>query len=121
MLLSNPYLTEPYFVSSFITGLDEEIKQAVKLLKPINLMLAYEQARLEELHMEAILKRSRYVYKSSFNDQILGWKSSESITMSKTSSTQGNNSIDSFKGKQQYGPALSCLKVYVFRCGEKYQ
>lgn len=37
MLLINPYLTEPYFVSSFVNGLDEEIKQngeATKTNKP---------------------------------------------------------------------------------------
>ena len=32
MLIHNPYLTEAYFVSSFISGLSEELRPMVKVL-----------------------------------------------------------------------------------------
>lgn len=34
LLAKNPYLTEQYFLSSFISGLKEELKPMVRLMKP---------------------------------------------------------------------------------------
>lgn len=48
MLLLNPLIKEPYFVSSFINGLKDEIKMMVKILKPESLSVVYEIAQLQE-------------------------------------------------------------------------
>lgn len=44
MLTENPYMTETYSVSSFISGLQEDLKSMVRLLKPTTLLAAFEQA-----------------------------------------------------------------------------
>ena len=41
MLIRNPKLDEEYFVSSFISGLKEEIKPMVKMVKPQTLSKAF--------------------------------------------------------------------------------
>lgn len=48
MLIRNPLLNEPYFISSFISGLKEEVKSMVKMLNPESLTKAYEIDRLQE-------------------------------------------------------------------------
>nr|XP_027067626.1 uncharacterized protein LOC113693266 [Coffea arabica] len=49
MLTKNPKLDESYFVSSFISGLKEEVKPMVKMFKPQTLSKAFEVAELQEL------------------------------------------------------------------------
>ena len=44
MLVRDPHLSESYFVSSFISGIKEEIKPMVKMLKPKTLIEAFEIA-----------------------------------------------------------------------------
>jgi hypothetical protein len=41
----DPYLTESYYVSSFICGLKDDIKLMLKILKPAKVLMAFEQAR----------------------------------------------------------------------------
>lgn len=48
MLIRNPLLNETYFISSFISGLKEEIKPMVKMLCPTSLTKAFEIAYLHE-------------------------------------------------------------------------
>ncbi|XP_071909625.1 uncharacterized protein [Coffea arabica] len=48
MLIRDPHLSESYFVSSFISGIKEEIKPMVKMLKPATLLEAFEIAEWQE-------------------------------------------------------------------------
>jgi hypothetical protein len=41
----NPSLPESYYISSFISGLKEEIKLMLKILKPTTLIQAFDQAK----------------------------------------------------------------------------
>jgi hypothetical protein len=41
----NPLLPESYYISSFISGLKEDIKPMLKILKPGTLMTAFDQAK----------------------------------------------------------------------------
>jgi len=41
----NPLLPEFYHVSSFISGLKDEIKPMLKILKPAKVLVAFEQVR----------------------------------------------------------------------------
>ncbi|XP_071906170.1 uncharacterized protein [Coffea arabica] len=59
MLLRNPKLDELYFVSSFISGLKEEIRPMVKMFKPQTLAKAFEVAELQECSLEVQAKHSR--------------------------------------------------------------
>lgn len=59
MLVRNPKLDELYFVSSFISGLKEEIKPMVKMFKPQSLTKAFEVAELQECSLELQSRNSR--------------------------------------------------------------
>lgn len=48
MLVRKPHLSDSYFVSSFISGLRDEIKTMVKMLKPNKVSDAMELAQLQE-------------------------------------------------------------------------
>ena len=48
MLIQNPGLSEEYFISSFTSGLKEEIKPMVKMFRPNTLSGAMEIAHLQE-------------------------------------------------------------------------
>ena len=60
----NSSLTEFYYVSSFINGLKEDIKPMLKILKPSNVLMAFEQARWQEESNNALTRRSRPVQRS---------------------------------------------------------
>ena len=59
MLLRNQKLDELYFVSSFISGLKEEIRPSVNMFKPQTLSKAFEVAELQECSLEVQAKHSR--------------------------------------------------------------
>ncbi|XP_027183811.1 uncharacterized protein LOC113782099 [Coffea eugenioides] len=59
MLMKNPRLDELYFVSSFISGLKEDIKPMVKMFKPQTLMKAFEVAELQESSIEIQSKQNK--------------------------------------------------------------
>jgi hypothetical protein len=61
----NPSLTESYYVSSFISRLKEDIKPMLKILKPANVLMAFEQARWQEESNNALTRRSRPVQHSN--------------------------------------------------------
>jgi len=52
-------LTEQYFVSTFISGLKDELRPTVKLMQPATIKQAAEKARLQELAMEAIFRKHK--------------------------------------------------------------
>lgn len=59
LLAKNPCLTEQYFVSSFISGLKEELKPMVRLMKPPSLLEAFEVAQLQEQSLEVLFKKQK--------------------------------------------------------------
>lgn len=59
MVNLNPHLSEAYFVSSFMSGLNEELRPMVKMLHPETMEQAAENARLQEIMIEAIMKKQR--------------------------------------------------------------
>ena len=65
MLSRNPYMTEDYFVSSFISGLSEEFRFVVKMTRPRIVQKAIESALLQELNVEALMKKKRNQGKGS--------------------------------------------------------
>ena len=65
----NPMLPESYYVSSFISGLKEEIK--LKILKPTTLIQAFDQAKWHEKSIVAVVRRNIIAPRisSSFNNE----------------------------------------------------
>lgn len=55
--LSQTSLTEPYFVSSFISGLKDKLRSMVKMLMPTTVKHAVKKAKLQELMLEAICNK----------------------------------------------------------------
>ncbi|KAL4367674.1 hypothetical protein GQ457_05G014770 [Hibiscus cannabinus] len=72
MLQQNTQLSEGYFVSSFISGLKEELKYKVKVSEPRSVFDAARQAKLYELTMEIEAKKQKcpqkdYLHQPRFN------------------------------------------------------
>ncbi|KAL4346721.1 hypothetical protein GQ457_17G027640 [Hibiscus cannabinus] len=57
IIQQNPYQEETYFVSSFLSGLKEELRYKVKINQPGSLNEAYRLAKLHELALELETKR----------------------------------------------------------------
>ena len=57
MMNAHPTLTEDYFISSFINGLNDELRVVVKMMQHVTIKQAIEKARLQEMALEAIFKR----------------------------------------------------------------
>lgn len=54
----NPFFSEFYYVSSFISGLKDDIKLMLKILKPTQVLVAFEQARWQEESNNALTKKT---------------------------------------------------------------
>lgn len=63
MLNSNPTLTEGYFISSFISGLNKELRSIV-MFQPQTIKQA-KCAKLQESTIEALMKKQKGVSKGS--------------------------------------------------------
>lgn len=59
MLLLNPTLPESYFISSFISGVKEEIKPMLRLMKPATLLEAFEIAMIQEQSVDIWNRRNK--------------------------------------------------------------
>jgi len=76
MLNSQPALTEHYFVSSFFSGLMDELRPAVKMMQPATVKQATKMTRLQELALEAIFKKHKILLRNySSTSQQLGGNS----------------------------------------------
>lgn len=64
LLDTNSHFAQEYFLSSFLSGLKEEIRTAVKMMHPSSLTQAFELARLQEQNIATVMKKSRVWFKS---------------------------------------------------------
>ena len=95
MLNHNPYLTKAYFVSSFISWLNEELRLMVKVLLPQTLKHATNSSRLQELIVEALMKKQRIMNKGGTHNVVTpmgkiqgreNWKGVQAVRSLPTSS-----------------------------------
>ena len=113
-----PGLTEQYLVSSFISGLREELRPMVKMMTPTFVRQAAEKARLQEVTLEAIFKKHEIPYKPSLlvgqywsgsSRSLLTWPNQEAAKEpSNNNGTKGNL----IEKRRQLG--------LCFRCGDNY-
>nr|XP_027090423.1 uncharacterized protein LOC113711457 [Coffea arabica] len=119
VMIRVPHLSESYFVSSFLSGLPEELRSLVRTHKPETLTQGFELARLQENALESILKRQRSIHKtSSIATSYPTTTSSPSKSVIETASKRPN--VQSFK---KISPAeIQYRRDYhlCFKCGEKY-
>nr|XP_027081138.1 uncharacterized protein LOC113703854 [Coffea arabica] len=59
MMMTNRNMDETYFISSFISGLKEEIKPMIKMLKPATLAEAFELSQWQEYSLKLQNKSSK--------------------------------------------------------------
>ncbi|KAL4278717.1 hypothetical protein GQ457_03G025020 [Hibiscus cannabinus] len=67
MLQLNAQLGEAYFVSSFISGLKDDIRHKVRVHAPQTLADACRKTKLYELAMEIEVKKHKFPYKTSYS------------------------------------------------------
>ena len=120
MTQQNPHLTEAYFVSSFLSGLSEDIRPMVKMIRPQSVEQAAESARLQEMTVEALMRKQRQQHKGlSIGPTHGGGKyGSKEIGKSRGGIKQGTG-----PNTVPYGEQLSeqrRLAGLCFRCGDKY-
>lgn len=64
MLAQNKGFTEDYFIESFLSGLKEEIANALYLVRPQTLKEAINQARRQEVYLESLDRRVQVTSKA---------------------------------------------------------
>nr|CAD1824585.1 unnamed protein product [Ananas comosus var. bracteatus] len=123
ILTTDSQFSGSYFLSSFLSGLKEEIKSAVKMLYPRTLVQAFEQAKLQEQTIAAMMKRNKQMFKlAGITNSSSNYKGIGSATSGRYSDTTRNQ------------PKFAAEKVFpnrqlieqrraaglCFKCGDKY-
>jgi len=120
LIQHNPHLSETYFVSSYLRGHNEELRPMVKVLRPQTVEQAAESARLQELAVEALLKKQRQQTKGMVaGASISGGKGYAREPMKVSNGSRGGVGT----GSLSYGDQLReqrRLAGLCFRCGDKY-
>jgi len=117
--LSHPFLDGAYFVSSFISGLDELIRPTVKMLYPTIVGQAVEQARLHELSLETLAKRHRLSFKGSREETSYSGMPKGSSQPWLKSGSMGRNPLIPTPNKALTLDQKRQMGLY-FRCGERF-
>lgn len=125
MLAENPYLIESYFVSSFISGLQEDLKSMLRVLKPPTLFVAFEQVRLQEILMEVVVRKSTMSWRTNQNtiaySQGVG-KASAGNSESKAQTEGNGQKLGGYKANQAKPNRWEVKKAQglCFKCNKKY-
>lgn len=120
MVSHNHHLSEAYFVSSFMSGLNEELRPMVKMMKLQTVEQASESARLQEMMVEALIKKQRQLPRGANPGTAgMGTKGYH------RDANRGNNGGKSNTGMSSipYGEQLReqrRMAGLCFRCGDRY-
>jgi hypothetical protein len=57
----NSLLPESYYISSFISGLKEDIKPMSKILKPVTLMTTFDQAKWQKESNNVLARKNKFM------------------------------------------------------------
>ncbi|KAL4379604.1 hypothetical protein GQ457_02G023110 [Hibiscus cannabinus] len=115
MLQHNAHLGEDYFISSFISGLKEELKHKVKVHEPKTLADACRKAKLYELATEIEAKKYRYNYKgNNMGNSSMGKRINSIPVTGNPRGPPGQNTQK--QGLVEYRRANNLC----FKCGEKF-
>jgi len=113
---AQPTLTDQYFVSSFISGLKDELRSMVKMMMLMTIRQVAEKARLQKLTLEAIFKKNRVAMRPLPSQNCPIWGSNRPLLLGGPS------------GGPKVSPLPSCattmeqrrLMGLCLKCGEKY-
>ncbi|XP_057999881.1 uncharacterized protein LOC110642382 [Hevea brasiliensis] len=131
MLKYNLGLSEAYFISSFINGLSEELRPVIKMFRPESLLQAFEQAKLQEQSIEAILRKQKpYIrpYFNSYNTRNAQFRNANPTSKPNFSTANPSSSFSKpiFVAELEKPPSKfinSDLKKgnnSCFKCGDRY-
>lgn len=113
---AQPTLTDQYFVSSFISGLKDELRSMVKMMMPTTVRQAIEKARLQELTLEVVFKRNRVVTRPiSPHNSLVGGTTRALVVGGTSGGTKANP--PPFRSTTMEQRRLMGLCYW---CGEKY-
>lgn len=70
--MKNPGWSVTFFISSLLSGLQDEINAVVKMHKPFSLQEAFETDRGQEIALEAFSKKSKSSFKNSIHQPSSG-------------------------------------------------
>nr|CAD1833683.1 unnamed protein product [Ananas comosus var. bracteatus] len=90
LLTTKSQFAPEFFLSSFLSGLKKEIRSAVKMLYPSTLEQAYEQARLQEQSIVAMMRKSRMMLRNPGSTQSNSYKGNSSVTSNRTNDVTRN-------------------------------
>jgi hypothetical protein len=66
----NSLLPESYYISSFISGLKEDIKPMLKILKPGTLMTTFDQAKWREESNNVLARKNKFMARPAAGVQV---------------------------------------------------
>lgn len=120
MLIKNPRLPEDYFVSSFVSGLREDLKPTVRMMKPPSLLEAFEVAILQEQAVELSARKCKASVK--WNGDPGG--PSQKANSGKATAITNPKAVETNAGEPK---RISAQEVHrrrnlglCFKCGDKY-
>ncbi|KAL4325963.1 hypothetical protein GQ457_11G022560 [Hibiscus cannabinus] len=116
MIQQNPHLEETYFVSSFLSGLKEELRHRVKIHQPQSLNEAYRQAKLHELSLEIESKKFRPKPYSFTNPQMTTKPVHQSSPAQQKPTTTNTNQTANRQTLLEYRRANNLC----YKCGERF-
>lgn len=125
MMLKNPLLNETYFISSFISGLREEIKPMVKMLSPTSLTKAFEIAQLQEqackLHHQQLKPGGKHIIDNKFGlIKHPGTNVSNQYKVPSAPERMGSQGLLETKKLSPQEVQYRRNHGLCFKCGEKY-
>ncbi|XP_027157202.1 uncharacterized protein LOC113758631 [Coffea eugenioides] len=116
VMLKVPGLTESYYISSFLSGLKEEIKFVVKIHKPATLQSAFEKARWQEHYLQVMAKQPRMATKPTPVTETIQKKPAHQMFDSSNNKTTPQGSRRITPTEFQYRKDHNLC----YKCGEKF-
>ncbi|CAL1380700.1 unnamed protein product [Linum trigynum] len=107
-----------YFISSFISGLEEELRPVVTMLQPQSIAQAYQLALLEEVSNVAMQKKMGTHCKSPADSVVhdaSGQKKSDSSRPSKPLLPSASNPNKNSPTAKNHGACYKCGERYFYR------
>ncbi|XP_020104448.1 uncharacterized protein LOC109721311 [Ananas comosus] len=124
LLQTSSQFSPDYFLSSFLSGLKEELKSAVKMMYPKSLNQAFELARLQEQNIAAMMRKNKVWLRTqgvaTLSDNSKG---NSSATTTKVVDTTKNYASKSAAERSQSNRQLWEQRKAAglcFKCGDKY-
>lgn len=118
-------MSEAYFISSFFSGLKDELKPMVRLLKPQTLLEASEIAQTQEQSLEAVAKKGKWPQKVMPDPGIgsirKNWNSAKGSNVNNANPSGGYGEVkEGFKKISPQELQYRRNNNLCYKCGDKW-